>query len=158
MTALVEEHLSLLHATVHQMMRALPPTVDFNDLLGEGAIALIEAEKDWDPDIAAFSTYARCRIRGAVLDELRRQGRSRSRLTTKLVDPLAPQERLEIYDEDVRTQLSRLPADERTAVVLYHVHDLTYKQIGKVLGVCDQTVAVIVKRAARRLRRGLRDD
>lgn len=52
---------------------SLPPHVDIEDLYGAGVVGLLNALRRFDPNSrAAFETYARVRIRGAVLDELRR--------------------------------------------------------------------------------------
>jgi len=51
----------------------LPASVDVNDLIQAGTIGLIEAARSYDPSQgAAFETYASIRIRGAMLDEIRR--------------------------------------------------------------------------------------
>lgn len=56
------------------MAMSLPDHVDTDDLHSAGAVGLLEAIRRYDPGCGtAFQTYARIRIRGAVLDELRRQ-------------------------------------------------------------------------------------
>jgi RNA polymerase sigma factor for flagellar operon FliA len=55
---------------------SLPPAADglADDLIQVGCIGLIQALDGFDPRMgASFETYARLRIRGAMLDELRRQ-------------------------------------------------------------------------------------
>jgi RNA polymerase sigma factor for flagellar operon FliA len=55
---------------------SLPPAADglADDLVQVGCIGLIQALDGFDPRAgASFETYARLRIRGAMLDELRRQ-------------------------------------------------------------------------------------
>jgi RNA polymerase sigma factor (sigma-70 family) len=53
--------------------------IDFNDLLSWSYIGLIQAAMKFDESIgtAKFSTYANYRIRGEILDEIRRYKRSR---------------------------------------------------------------------------------
>ncbi len=55
-----------------QLMARLPPSVDVDDLVQAGMIALFESLKRFDPasDIQ-FETFAMQRVRGAMLDELR---------------------------------------------------------------------------------------
>ena len=55
-----------------QLMARLPPSVDVDDLVQAGMIALFDSIKRFDPssDIQ-FETFAMQRVRGAMLDELR---------------------------------------------------------------------------------------
>jgi RNA polymerase sigma factor for flagellar operon FliA len=51
----------------------LPQSVELNDLLGSGTLGLMEALRKFDPSLGIkFDTYAENRIKGAMLDELRR--------------------------------------------------------------------------------------
>src|SRR5215212_3311548 len=51
----------------------VPPHVDSEDLYSAGLGGLLNAVRQYDPTAGtAFETYARLRIRGAILDELRR--------------------------------------------------------------------------------------
>jgi len=51
----------------------LPPHVDGEELYSAGLSGLLNAVRNYNPQAGtAFETYARLRIRGAVLDELRR--------------------------------------------------------------------------------------
>jgi RNA polymerase sigma factor FliA len=71
--ALILDHLPLLHHIVGRLVLELPPRTDRDDLLGFGMIGLVEAADSFDPSRGLkFSTYAFPRIRGAILDELRR--------------------------------------------------------------------------------------
>lgn len=56
------------------MSRGLPRVVEVSELINDGVIGLIEAVRKYDPGRGvAFSTYAGHRIRGAMLDGLRRR-------------------------------------------------------------------------------------
>jgi RNA polymerase sigma factor for flagellar operon FliA len=68
---LVLEHIPLLRHLVGRIN--LPPGLDRDDLIGWGMIGLLAAADSWDESRGLrFSTYAFPRIRGAILDELRR--------------------------------------------------------------------------------------
>ncbi|MBL8861954.1 MAG: FliA/WhiG family RNA polymerase sigma factor [Planctomycetes bacterium] len=68
---LVLEHVPLLRHVVGRM--SLPSGVDREDFLGWGMVGLLAAADSWDEARGLkFSTYAFPRIRGAILDELRR--------------------------------------------------------------------------------------
>jgi RNA polymerase sigma factor for flagellar operon FliA len=70
---LVERHLPLVKTVVGRIAISLPPHVDVEDLHSAGLVGLLNAIRRFNPRSgASFETYARVRIRGAVLDELRR--------------------------------------------------------------------------------------
>jgi len=70
---IILEHIPLLHHIVGRMSYDIPGRVERDDLLGWGIIGLISAADSWDASRGLkFSTYAYPRIRGAILDELRR--------------------------------------------------------------------------------------
>jgi len=58
---------------VHRVVTYLRPPLSHDDLISAGTVGLVKAARDYDPSRQAeFKTYAYIRIRGAVLDELRR--------------------------------------------------------------------------------------
>lgn len=70
---LILDSLPLLHHIVGRMSWDSPGRVDREDLFGFGMLGLIGAADSWEPERGLkFSTYAYPRIRGAILDELRR--------------------------------------------------------------------------------------
>jgi RNA polymerase sigma factor FliA len=71
---LLREHLGLVHHVARQMSRTLAVKADFDELVSSGSIGLMSALEAFDVERGlAFSTFAAPRIRGAILDELRRQ-------------------------------------------------------------------------------------
>ena len=70
---LVTRHASLVKRIAYHLMNRLPPTVQVEDLIQAGMIGLLEAGANYDASQgASFETYAGIRIRGAMLDEIRR--------------------------------------------------------------------------------------
>jgi len=70
---LILDHLPLLQHIVGRMSYDVPGRVQRDDLFGWGMRGLIEAADSYDPGRGLqFSTHAFPRIRGAILDELRR--------------------------------------------------------------------------------------
>jgi RNA polymerase sigma factor FliA len=69
----VQQHLPLVRAVVARLAMTLPSHVDGEDLYSAGLTGLLQAVRHYNPKAGtSFETYARVRIRGAVLDELRR--------------------------------------------------------------------------------------
>ncbi len=70
---LVQKYIPLVRTVVARLAMTLPPHVDSEDLYSAGLGGLLNAVRQYDPTAGtAFETYARLRIRGAILDELRR--------------------------------------------------------------------------------------
>jgi len=71
--ALVQKYLPLVSAVVNRLAMTLPEHVDHDDLYSVGLIGLLQALRNYNPACGtSFETYARVRVRGAMLDELRR--------------------------------------------------------------------------------------
>jgi RNA polymerase sigma factor FliA len=69
----VMTHAHLVKKIVYHLLCRLPPGVQGDDLFQAGMIGLLEAAKNYKSDRnAKFETYASIRIRGGILDELRR--------------------------------------------------------------------------------------
>lgn len=71
--AVVRNHAGLVKRIAYHLLGRLPPTVEVEDLIQAGMIGLIEATKNYSSDGGAnFTTFAGIRIRGAMLDEVRK--------------------------------------------------------------------------------------
>jgi RNA polymerase sigma factor FliA len=71
--ALVQEYLPLVRTVVGRLAMTLPAHVSPDDLYSAGLLGLLQAIRSFQSQRgASFLTFARFRIRGAVLDDLRR--------------------------------------------------------------------------------------
>ena len=92
---LMVKYLGLVHYVVNKLFKTMPTNVDREDLVNIGVIGLSEALDRYDPYFGIkFETYAIPRIRGAIIDELRKQDwiprslRSKSNKIKKAVEEL----------------------------------------------------------------------
>ncbi|MCG8435776.1 MAG: RNA polymerase sigma factor FliA [Gammaproteobacteria bacterium] len=70
---LILAHADLVKKIAYHLVGRLPPSVDVDDLIQAGMIGLIEATEQFEEKRGVkFETYASIRIRGAMLDELRK--------------------------------------------------------------------------------------
>jgi RNA polymerase sigma factor for flagellar operon FliA len=70
---LLRENLSLVHHVARQLARGLAVDADLDEMVSAGTVGLMGAADAFDTSRGlAFSTFAVPRIRGAILDELRR--------------------------------------------------------------------------------------
>lgn len=69
------DHLDLVRPIARSVLNHLPPSFELDDLIATGNLALIDAAERFRPSEyggAPFSAYARQRIRGAILDSVKR--------------------------------------------------------------------------------------
>ena len=85
--ARTRQALPLVHHIVAEVARRVPRHVERDDLLSAAMLGLVQAARAFDPDRGIpFTSFARTRIKGAVLDELRsrdwltRRSRARARI------------------------------------------------------------------------------
>src|SRR5215472_4175684 len=78
---LLEDYLPVVRSIVYRMKQKLPDTIEADELHSIGLSGLVAAAQRYQPSQRnTFAGYAATRIRGAILDELRRQD-SLSRLS-----------------------------------------------------------------------------
>ena len=73
-SSVVLAHLSLVHKTAAHIKARLPEHVELEELVQIGMLGLLEATKKFDPAMGVeLSTLASKRIRGAIIDEVRKR-------------------------------------------------------------------------------------
>jgi len=72
-SSIVTRHAALVKRIAFHLINRMPASVQVDDLIQAGMVGLLEAAGNFDASQgASFETYAGIRIRGAMLDELRR--------------------------------------------------------------------------------------
>jgi RNA polymerase sigma factor for flagellar operon FliA len=121
--ALVEKYLSLVSSIVARLAMTLPDHVDQDDLYSSGLVGLLQALRNYDPTCgASFETYARTRVRGAMLDELRKMDWVPRTVHEKARKIQAAMSQLE-------QKLGQVPTEAQMAKVL----NLSIQEYGKLL-------------------------
>lgn len=162
----------------HSVFRKIPSNVEFDDLFQAGMIGLHDALSRFTPQEGASpETFLSKRVRGAMIDELRRQ------------DWLTRSERQEIGDSFFMTSLDiedgdgnkvvsyeveadentekyftmkqmvkalaneieRLPETEQRVLSMMYEHDMTQVEIAALMKVCSARISQIHKKAVERL-------
>jgi RNA polymerase sigma factor for flagellar operon FliA len=82
-------YMPLVHQVVARVLRRLPPNVLRDDLVAAGTFGLVDALRRNTERTVAFEWYARIRIRGAVIDELRAQDWLTRRTRTRIANAQA---------------------------------------------------------------------
>jgi RNA polymerase sigma factor FliA len=71
--ALLRQHGDLVRRIAYHLVARLPSSVDVDDLIQAGLMGLTEAARHYNGSLgASFETFASIRIRGAMIDEIRK--------------------------------------------------------------------------------------
>lgn len=148
----------LVHAIVAEYLHT---PMEREDLLSAGTLGLLKGIRNYEPRKGAtLKTYARWRIRGAILDELRRAaGSVRRGVPAKFLSldhadiedeyQESPSDAAERSDnrELLAVCLRRLPKQSRTVVTLFYFEGRTQPDIGRRFGVSGSWISQILTAA-----------
>lgn len=167
---LVEANLRLVRPIAARLALRLPRRFELDDLIATGYLGLLAAAADYAPEQhggAPFSAYARQRIRGYILDSVRR-GKYVEQTRVSLADvnwftwqPVAePSTKVDAETAidaarvaaRVASAVGQLPARLRSAVTLHYEGELNLAAVGKRLNVGKRQASKIHMTAIRRLR------
>jgi len=76
------DHAALVIKIAKHLIRKLPSSIEINDLIQSGFVGLLEAQQKYKDDQgASFDTFASIRIKGAMIDELRKNSWSNRQIS-----------------------------------------------------------------------------
>ena len=106
---IVLENLPLVKAIAVRVHENLPVHVDLDDLVHAGILGLFDAATKYDPEkMVSFSSYAKHRIKGAILDSLRQ-------LDWASRDLRRRHKQLEAATRELASELHRAPSEAELA-------------------------------------------
>tara|TARA_R110001583_G_scaffold50189_9_gene156643 strand:+ start:5028 stop:5738 length:711 start_codon:yes stop_codon:yes gene_type:complete len=121
---LIGRHSELVQKIAYHLMARLPASVLVDDLVQSGMIGLLEAARNFDATKgASFETFAGIRIRGAMLDEMRkgdwvpRSVHKNSRTIASAIDAVEKQTGEDAKEIDVANYL-QIPVHEYQKMLL----------------------------------------
>lgn len=149
---LVERYAPLVKRIAYHLLARLPASVQVEDLMQAGMIGLLEASKKYDAGKgASFETFAGIRIRGAMLDEVRkgdwapRSVHRNSRMVSEAIRKVETRTGRDAKDQEVAAEL-QLSLEEYYGILgdtlgsrLFSFDDLL--QDGEHIGLQEQGVA-----------------
>ncbi|MDD5456938.1 MAG: sigma-70 family RNA polymerase sigma factor [Candidatus Margulisbacteria bacterium] len=112
----MDEYLNLIRTIVASIFSGgnIPPGIEFDDLVGYGYEGLMKAWKNYKNDKGAlFKTYATYRIRGEVLDYIRKEWKSRNPSYQRKVDKEKVQEKIQEIAKSVLEEINPRTEEER---------------------------------------------
>jgi RNA polymerase sigma factor for flagellar operon FliA len=131
---LIRDNMPLVKIIARRFSKRLPASVAHDDLLGAGALGLIDSVvRRRGDDESSFACYTRIRIRGAIFDELRSHDwlPRRSRNADPQENDGPPRPVAVIHFDDLGTEADRTPADKSAAT--NPLHALTQKRMATVV-------------------------
>ncbi|ARD23199.1 MULTISPECIES: RNA polymerase sigma factor FliA [Shewanella] len=139
-TSIVEQYAPLVKRIAHHMLARLPASVQLDDLLQAGMMGLLEASTKFDGSKGAkFETFAGIRIRGSMIDEIRRGDwvprsvHRNQRRVAQVIDELGQELGRDARDTEIAEKL------EMTLEEYHHI--LNDVSVGKVIGIEDLGVS-----------------
>ncbi|MDA0666906.1 MAG: sigma-70 family RNA polymerase sigma factor [Planctomycetota bacterium] len=177
----IDQWRHLVWYVVNRIKARLPVSVSEDELYAAGMYGLMRAARSYDPTKGAgFKTYAYHRIRGSILDDLRRLDflprsmRDRARQNGEAAPSLvgiptdedgheslaAEQASAESEGSDMHDVLHReidaLPDKMRIVMSMYYREEMNMREIGEKLNLTESRVSQIHSNAVSRLRRVMR--
>jgi RNA polymerase sigma factor for flagellar operon FliA len=108
----VERYAPLVKRIAHHLLLRMPSSVQVDDLIQSGMIGLLEAARKYDVSKgASFETYAGIRIRGSMLDEVRkgdwapRSVHRKSRKVAEAIKAIEARTGSDAKDKDIAAEL-----------------------------------------------------
>jgi RNA polymerase sigma factor for flagellar operon FliA len=108
----IEQYLPLVKAIVSRMRIYFSSHIDMDDIYSVGVAGLISAVQKFDPTKGkSFSAYASLRIKGSILDELRRidwmprAARSNSKMLRRTIEELEAKLNRPAKEDEIRAEL-----------------------------------------------------
>lgn len=108
---LVESHLPLVRKLAWHVHGRMSTMIEVEDLLQIGMVALVEAAQGYEDRGLGFTNYAKLRVRGAMIDQLRKASNvSRSAMTF--------QKKLRAVRAELSQQLGSAPSETALAAAM----------------------------------------
>ena len=108
----IAQYAPLVKRIAYHLMARLPASVVVDDLIQAGMVGLLEASRNYKAELgASFETYAGIRIRGSMLDELRRNDwapksvHRKTRELAKMVREIEARTGRDARDEEVAEEM-----------------------------------------------------
>jgi RNA polymerase sigma factor for flagellar operon FliA len=169
----LEQYNGLVHHIARRVHKFDTALYDHDDLYAVGYLGLLDAAKRFDPAKGVkFITFAAPRVRGAIIDEMRRMNHYHhrrelrmeyiealrdedDRLLLEPADPdLNPLDKAILKDQrrELMKNIANLSEMERQVIFMYYYGNFDMKGIAKVLNRTESRVSQIHSKAIKRLR------
>lgn len=158
----VDRYLGLIYHVIHHVAHSrsrLLSSADMEDIASEVLLAIVD--DDYDvlrryKGISSLPTYLTLISRRICVKEIIRRHREaelgHAKAHRENVTDLSGEAEAIASAEEVERMLEELPEKEAEVVRLYHLKYMNYRQIGKKLGMSENSVGPILAKARKRMR------
>jgi RNA polymerase sigma-70 factor (ECF subfamily) len=159
----VDRYVGLIYHVIHHVAHSrsrLLSEADIEDIAAEVLLAVVD--DDYDvlrryKGLSSLPTYLTVITRRICVREIIRRQREaelgHASAHREIVGDLSGEAEAIATAEEVERILGELPEKEAEVVRLYHLKYMNYRQIGKQLGISENTVGPILAKARKRMRR-----
>jgi RNA polymerase sigma factor (sigma-70 family) len=167
----LDKYKSQIESTVKWYVSTLPRHIassEAHDLESEAKIAFVECLKTWDPRKGELWPYVSVRLKGSMQDYLRKRGTDPVaglyEFITSAANVYMAFNRKEIVHEEIDKVLhidyamKDFSDKERNVMEKYYKKDMTFKEIGREIGLSESQVSRICKEATLKLKKTLREE
>jgi RNA polymerase sigma factor (sigma-70 family) len=143
--------------TIITRMGVPPWHMDFDDLINEGYLGYMAAQRSYNPGKCSFSHWAYVKMRGSILNYLiRKSSRDYQSFDDLIRKPYTPSPESLILDSiDLQRAMDKLTPRTREILWLQYRDGLNHREIGRVYGLAKSSVSSIHVKALWALRREL---
>ena len=121
--------------------------MEYDDIFQAGCIGLIEAISRYDEKRGKFRTFATWRVRGAILDEMRKNSRKNS------LEIESHEFINELISKDIMEKLMRcLTEKERNVIISHFLKDESLRTIASRMNQTGENIGIVKKRALKKMR------
>ena len=167
----LEKYQNQIKTTVRWYVSSLPRHIaahEAHDLEAEAKLAFLECLKTWDPRKGELWPYVSFRLKGAMQDYLRKRGgdpvAGLYEWVTSAANVYMAFNKKSVVHEEVDhvmhldSALEKCTQKEKAVIESYYKEDMTFKEIGKEIGLSESQVSRICKEATLKLRKNLRGE
>ncbi len=119
---IIRDFLPYIKYTAYRLSWRLPPQLTVDDLISTGIIGLLDALSRYKNNGTPLKSFVEMRIKGAMLDEIRRQNNASKSIRKKM-------KAIKNAHNELERDLGRTPEDEEIAEMLHISLDEYYKTI-----------------------------
>lgn len=151
-TVRVEDHLGLVCSIVLKFIRR--GKVEDSELYSVGCLALMEAARTFDPSKGKFATWAHLIVRQGVIDELKKNGRSRENSScelSKVAEERSPSSPVHFID-DIIVRASEDGGDDNKMLLAHYLEGKSLSELGREFGFSKEWVRKRIRSAASKIR------
>lgn len=144
---LIEDHMEFAKSLACIYKRKLPKFVDFDDILQQAYVGLVECAQKYNEAYGSFKTWAYTRINGSIVDYLRKQK------NTQCLDE-SPEMAIRLTPNVDLVDFLEEKTGKQTAnmFIMFHIENYSLKEIGEKYNLTNVRISQIISKAENKMK------